>query len=116
MSLARNLQHSLRRLRRAPVFTITSVLTLTIGIGACAVMMSLVSTILLKRLPYGSPDRLEMIWGYYPDANLGFREQPTHGAVFSIIRDNTQSFEAVSAFRGASFNLGDATNPVRLDG
>ena len=114
--VARNLRHAARRLRRAPVFTVTSVLTLTIGIGACALMMSLVSTILLKPLPYGQPDRLEMIWGYYPDANLGFREQPTHGVVFSIIRDNTQAFESVAAFRGASFNLGDATNPERLDG
>jgi predicted permease len=115
-NLARNLQQAARRLRRAPVFTITSALTLTIGIGACALMMSLVSTILLKPLPYGHPDRLEMIWGYYPDANLGFQEQPTHGIVFSIIRDNTQAFESVAAFRGASFNLGDATNPERLDG
>ena len=115
-NVARNLHHAARRLRRAPVFTITSVLTLTMGIGACALMMSLVSTILLKRLPYGQPDRLEMIWGNYPDANLGFREQPTHGAVFSIIRDNTEAFESIAAFRGASFNLGDATNPVRLDG
>jgi hypothetical protein len=79
-------------------------------------MRSLVSTILLKRLPYGQPDRLEMIWGYYPDANLGFREQPTHGIVFTIIRDNTQAFQTIAAFRGASYNLGDATNPVRLDG
>ena len=115
-AVARNLHHAARRLRRAPVFTITSVLTLTIGIGACALMMSVVSTILLKRLPYGQPDRLEMMWGYYPDANLGFREQPTHGIVFSIIRDNTRAFESISAFRGASYNLGDAANPVRLDG
>jgi hypothetical protein len=115
-NVARSLRHAARRLRRAPVFTITSVLTLAIGIGACALMMSVVSTILLKRLPYGQPDRLEMIWGYYPDANLGFREQPTHGIVFSIIRDNTQAFESIAAFRGASYNLGDATNPERLDG
>jgi hypothetical protein len=88
------------------VFTITSVLTLRIGIGACALMMSLVSTILLKRLSYGQPDRLEIIWGYYPDANLGFPEQPTRGIVFSIIRDNIQAFQTIAAFRGTSFNLG----------
>lgn len=115
-NVARNLHHAARRLWRAPVFAITSVLTLTIGIGACALMMSLVSTILLKRLPYGQPERLEMIWGFYPDANLGFPEQPTHGLVFSIIRDNTQAFESIAAFRGASYNLGDATDPERLDG
>lgn len=93
-----------------------SVLTLAIGIGACALMMSLVSSILLEPLPYARPEQLEMVWGYYPDANLGFPEQPTHGAVFRIMRDNLQAFESIAAFRGASLNLGDAGNPERLDG
>jgi hypothetical protein len=36
--------------------------------------------------------------------------------VFSIMRDNTQAFAALAAFRAASFNLGDSTSPERLDG
>ncbi len=114
--ITRSLHHAVRRLWRAPLFTVTSVLTLTIGIGACALMMSLVSTVLLKPLPYARPERIEMIWGYYPGADLGFPEQPTHGRVFTVIRDNIQAFETVAAFRAASYNLGDATDPERLDG
>jgi putative ABC transport system permease protein len=110
------LLHAARRLRHAPLFSVMSVLTLAIGIGASALMLSVVSTILLKPLPYGEPDRIEMVWGSYPDANLGVPEQPTHGAVFSIIRDNTKAFESIAAFRGASLNLGDSTAPERLDG
>src|SRR4051812_43883805 len=105
-----------RRLRHAPLFVVMSVLTLAIGIGASALMLSVVSTILMKPLPYGDPDRIEMLWGSYPDANLGVPEQPTHGAVFSIIRDNTKAFESIAAFRGASLNLGESTAPERLDG
>lgn len=110
------LLHAARRLRHAPLFAVMSVLTLAIGICASALMLSVVSTILLKPLPYGDPDRIEMLWGSYPDANLGVPEQPTHGAVFSIIRDNTKAFESIAAFRGASLNLGDSTAPERLDG
>src|SRR3954468_13679314 len=110
------LLHAARRLRHAPLFAVMSVLTLAIGIGASALMLSVVSPILLKPLPYGDPDRIEMLWGSYPDANLGVPEQPTHGAVFSIIRDNTKAFESMAAFRGASLNLGDSTAPERLDG
>jgi Restriction endonuclease/MacB-like periplasmic core domain len=110
------LRHAARRLRHAPLFAVMSVLTLAIGIGASALMLSVVSTILLQPLPYGDPDRIEMLWGSYPDANLGVPEQPTHGAVFSIIRDHTKAFESIAAFRGASLNLGDSTAPERLDG
>ncbi|HYV20999.1 MAG TPA: ABC transporter permease [Verrucomicrobiae bacterium] len=114
--MIRMLLHAARRLRRAPLFTVTSILTLAIGIGACALMMSLVSSILIKPLPYERPGQLEMVWGDYPDARLGFPEQPTHGAVFRIIRDTTRTFESIAAFRGTSLNLGDAINPERVNG
>ena len=116
MDIAHVIRHAARQLWRAPLFSVTSILTLAIGIGACALMTSVVSTVLLKPLPYADPDRIVMSWGWYPNANLGFPEQPTHGAVFSIMRDNTQAFESLAAFRGASFNLGDITSPERLDG
>src|SRR5262245_55252172 len=118
-NIARAIRHAARQLRRAPLVSIASILTLAIGIGACTLMMSVVSTVLLKPLPYGDPDRLVMSWGWYPNANLGFPEQPTHGAVFSIMRDNTQAFESLAAFRGASFNVGEVDNvtrPERFDG
>jgi len=115
-NIARVIRHAARQLWRAPLVSAASILTLAIGIGACALMTSVISTVLLKPLPYGDPDRLVMSWGWYPNANLGFPEQPTHGAVFSIMRDNTKAFEALAAFRAASFNLGDSTNPERLDG
>jgi predicted permease len=114
--VVRVIRHAARQCWRAPLVSVASILTLAIGIGACALMMSVISTVLLKPLPYGDPDRLVMSWGWYPNANLGFPEQPTHGAVFSIMRDNTQAFAALAAFRAASFNLGDGTSPERLDG
>jgi len=114
--IARAIRHAARQLRRAPLVSVASILTLAIGIGACTLMLSVVSTVLIEPLPYGDPDRLVMSWGWYPNANLGFPEQPTHGAVFSIMRDNTQAFESLGAFRGASFNLGDVISPERLDG
>jgi len=115
-NIARVIRHAARQLWRAPLVSVASILTLGIGIGACTLMMSVVSTVLIKPLPYRDPDRLVMSWGWYPNANLGFPEQPTHGAVFSIMRDNTQAFESLAAFRGASFNFGDINSPERLDG
>ena len=92
-------------------FTVMSVLTLTIGIGACALMMSLVSTILLKPPSVREPDRMEMIWGYYPDANLGVsRAADARGGLQHHPRQHHRRSSRWRRFAGASYNLGDSTS------
>lgn len=41
-TLIRNIRHTLRRLRMAPTFTFTTVLTLAVGIGANSAIFSVV--------------------------------------------------------------------------
>ncbi|HTM48318.1 MAG TPA: ADOP family duplicated permease [Bryobacteraceae bacterium] len=53
-----SLAHSLRRLRRAPAFTLTALLTLGLGIGANASIFSAIYSLLLKPLPYREPEKL----------------------------------------------------------
>ncbi len=60
--LAADLRWSLRRLRGHAGFSITAVLTLGLGIGASTAIFGLVRSVLLQPLPYGSPDRLVMLW------------------------------------------------------
>ena len=47
-----DLKLSLRRLRKSPGFTITVLLTLSIGIGANSAVFAVVDSILLQPLPY----------------------------------------------------------------
>ena len=51
-SLLRDLHYAARQLRRSPGFTITVVLTLTLGIGATTAIFSCVYGLLLKSLPF----------------------------------------------------------------
>src|ERR1700684_11949 len=70
-----DLRYAFRMYARTPVFTVVSVLSLALGIGGNAAMFSLVSTLLVRPLPYSQPDRLVRITGVFPRAALPFFEQ-----------------------------------------
>ncbi len=114
--IGRSLSYVLRRLRRAPLFSLTAIATLALGIGACSLMFSILSTVLLKPLAFASPDRIVMVWGSVPMANLGFAEQPVHGRSYKVMRENMRAFSSLAAFRSRAINLGDQSAPQRLDG
>ena len=54
----RDPRRALRRLRRSPAFTITTVLTLALGIGATTSIFTLVQAVILKSLPVTNPSEL----------------------------------------------------------
>jgi putative ABC transport system permease protein len=57
-SLLRNLRYSGRTLAKAPVFTVTVVLTLMLGIGATSAVFSAIDAILLQPLPFPNGDEI----------------------------------------------------------
>src|SRR6202034_1041871 len=57
-TLIQDTRLALRRLRMAPAFTITTVLTLALGIGATTSIFTLVHAVLLKSLPVANPAEL----------------------------------------------------------
>ncbi|MES2178712.1 MAG: ABC transporter permease [Gemmatimonadota bacterium] len=53
---------ALRTFRRNPGFAAAAIITLMLGIGANVAIFSAVHDVLLRPLPYASPDRLVMLW------------------------------------------------------
>src|SRR5215813_10028026 len=56
--LSQDMRYTFRTLRGAPGFVVVAILTLAVGIGACAAIFSFVNGILLTPLPYATANRI----------------------------------------------------------
>ncbi len=56
--MVRNGQFAVRSLRRSPAFTLVTLLTLSLGIGICTAMFTVLDGVLLQRMPYPDANRL----------------------------------------------------------
>jgi predicted permease len=95
-------RHALRRLRHAPAFTITTVLTLALGIGATTSIFTLVHAVLLKSLPVTNPAELYRLGkvttccyqgGYSMDKEFSMVSYD----LYKYLRDNTRGFAELAA-------------------
>jgi len=100
---------ALRRMRKAPVFSLTVIVVLALGIGANTAVFTLVHAVLLKSLPVTRPEQLfrvgdneqccvngglEGSWSLFP---YDF---------YKHLRDNTPAFEQLAAFQAEPENIG----------
>jgi predicted permease len=104
-SLIQDTHYGLRTLRRSPGFTITAVLTLALGIGACTAIFSLVNAVLIRSLPYGDPSRLVYFFTPSPTVHIPAEVICPGYADFFDIKRESHSFANMTAYEQVQFSL-----------
>jgi putative ABC transport system permease protein len=99
-----DVRYAIRAFLNTPLFTLVVLFTLALGIGVNTAMFSVVHAVLLKPLPYPSPEQLVRVrrGSSYPD----MKDWAAHA----------QSFSAVAGYRPQLFDYDTGDVPERTDG
>lgn len=113
--MARDLRFALRRLLRAPGFTLVSVAVLALGIGANTALLGALRAALLQPPPYPEPERLVVADllvgppGEVPDT------LPWSWPKFEAVRESMDVLAAAAGFMPRNVTLSGPDDAVRMD-
>lgn len=109
-NVARDVRYALRGFRRNPVFALTAVLTLALGIGATTAVFSVVDRILFRSLPYSHPEQLVSVGLTAPIIPQEFML----GGSYYEWQDHQRPFAALTSETGVTACDLTERNPQRL--
>jgi putative ABC transport system permease protein len=111
--LLQDLRYALRTFSKTPVFALTAILTLALGIGANTAIFSVVHAVALRPLPFPEPDRLVRLWEM--NRKLNILRFSTSVPNYVSWKEQARSFEALGVFGFASLNITGSGEPERVE-
>lgn len=95
-------------------FTVTTLLTLALCIGANAVIFAIVNSVLLRPLPVRDAERLMLVYNSYPKAGV---ERASTGVpdYYDRLRE-TDVFEELALYQPRGVTIGGKGNAERIPG
>ncbi len=114
-TLWQDLRIGWRQLAAGCGFTAAAVLTLALGIGAAAAMLTVVNAVLVRALPYPDPGRLVVLEGNYTERGAT-KSWSISQLDFADWRAHTRAFSGMSVFGKLAFNLERGERSERLWG
>jgi len=112
--LVDQLRQVLRRLGRAPMFTVIILITLAIGIGANTMIFSVVESVLLKPLPYPHSEQLIGVWHTAP--GIGIKDLNMAPSIYFIDREQNTTLQDIGVYDGDSFSVTGSGEPEHVRG
>jgi predicted permease len=111
-SFKNQLRQVLRRLGRAPMFTVITLITLAAGVGANTVVFSVLEGVLLKPLPYLHSEELVGVWHTAPGINIP--ELNMSPSNYFIYREQGQTFQDIGMYQGDSVSVTGIGEPEQV--
>jgi len=113
--LVRDVRFAFRQLRKSPGFTLTAILTLTLGLGANTAVFSLINALLLRPLPVPHADELSVI---RMDRDDDGKYGPNYSYTAPLLRaleKRHEVFQYVAGYTGMSrFQVRGASGSVNV--
>src|SRR5262249_55257878 len=107
------LRLAFRSLLKTPGFTIVAIITIALAIGASTAVFSLVNALLIRPLPYPTPNELVLLWEKFPAQ--GLERIPVSAAEYLDYVKELRSLD-IAAFDYADLNLTSGDMPERIAG
>src|SRR5664279_1111880 len=85
---------------RSPMFTVVTLLTIAIGVGANSAVFSVVNGVLLKPLPYPDPGALISTWQTAP--RLDLKNLSASPSDYFTFREENRTFQQFGLWTGGT--------------
>ena len=103
MGFSKQLKHVIRRLVHSPMFTVVTLLTIALAVGANSAIFSVINGILLKPLPYPDPGSLVSVWQSAPGININdLKLSPSDYFTF---REENRTFQQFGIWSGGTVSV-----------
>jgi len=113
-ALSSDVRYAFRRWRYRPAFAATAVVTLALGIAATTSIFNVVDAVLLRPLPWKSPETLVVVHGVYPE----LRENPATAPSWNrglLSTAGWQVLQSASSFANVAAWNYDAWGDITID-
>jgi predicted permease len=112
-SPSRQIGQAIRRLVRAPLFTIVAVITLAAGVGANTAVFSVTEGVLLKPLPY--PHSADLVSTSLTAPAINIKDIGLSPSDYFIFREQGQTFQDIGIYQGDSDGITGVGEPEQVD-
>ncbi len=106
-------RYALRQIRKAPGLSALVIATMALGIGANSLVYSVLSSTVLKPLPFEDADRIVYLWRQHPTNSWWITPQMEDVVRW---RESVGGLERIATLSGHTFTVTGLDEPERIDG